>query len=240
MRTLEELMPPLTARSVALSLLLGMECGSLPVSTIVRLVQPLGFSAAAMRTALSRMVASEDLEATDGIYRLGSLHRLRQGSQEAAIDPRLKPDDADWSLVVIVVKGRDAATRADTRAVLNERRYAPLRPGVWLRPDNLADGLRSMPELEAFTVHHKDEQSLLLRLWNLPTWAAEAQVIIDALDPKREPATRFVAAAAAVRHLRSDPVLPNRLRPPDWPAERLRDEYKSYRQHIARLASSKG
>lgn len=237
MRKLEELLPSMTARSVALSLLLGMESGSLAVGTILRIVEPLGFSAPAMRTALSRMVANGDLEMSGGVYALGPKHRMRLEAHEEDIAPKLQPDEGSWCMAVISITGRPASSRALTRDALRGRRYAELREGVWLRPNNLVNGVPSMPEIEVFTAQHENEQRLVNHLWDLATWSAETNQILQALQPGSSPRLRFTAAAAAVRHLRNDPALPQRLRPDDWPTQLLLDEYKAYRHYIARLAS---
>jgi phenylacetic acid degradation operon negative regulatory protein len=39
---------------------------------------------------------------------------------------------------------------------------------------------------------------------------------------------RFVIAAAIVRHLLTDPVLPDELLPADWPGTRLRTAYNDF------------
>ncbi|MCW2564643.1 MAG: PaaX protein C-domain, partial [Mycobacterium sp.] len=39
---------------------------------------------------------------------------------------------------------------------------------------------------------------------------------------------QFVAAAAIVRHLLTDPVLPGELLPEDWPGDTLRNVYTSF------------
>ena len=40
--------------------------------------------------------------------------------------------------------------------------------------------------------------------------------------------TRFVAAAGTVRHLLTDPVLPDDLLPEDWPGTELRRAYHDF------------
>jgi phenylacetic acid degradation operon negative regulatory protein len=39
---------------------------------------------------------------------------------------------------------------------------------------------------------------------------------------------QFVAAAAIVRHLLTDPVLPGELLPEDWPGDTLRNVYTNF------------
>jgi phenylacetic acid degradation operon negative regulatory protein len=44
---------------------------------------------------------------------------------------------------------------------------------------------------------------------------------------------RFTVAAAMVRHLRRDPVLPAELLPPDWPGDRIRSRYREFADEVA-------
>ena len=45
----------------------------------------------------------------------------------------------------------------------------------------------------------------------------------------------FAAAAATLRHLRTDPLLPETLVPAAWPSDRLRARYARYLKAIQRL-----
>jgi phenylacetic acid degradation operon negative regulatory protein len=42
-----------------------------------------------------------------------------------------------------------------------------------------------------------------------------------------------MVAAAMVRHLRRDPVLPAELLPPNWPGERIRSRYAEFVDEVA-------
>jgi phenylacetic acid degradation operon negative regulatory protein len=53
--------------------------------------------------------------------------------------------------------------------------------------------------------------------------------------PPEWSAAVFAAAAATLRHLRTDPLLPGALLPADWPADRLRARYAVYLGAIQRL-----
>ena len=44
---------------------------------------------------------------------------------------------------------------------------------------------------------------------------------------------RFLAAAGMVRHLLTDPVLPDELLPPAWPAKALRESYFRFADELA-------
>ena len=78
-------LPPLTARSVLASALLGMDPPELPVAQLVRLTTLFGISENRARVALSRMVATGEAT-TDGSgrYRLAGHLAARQSRQSAS------------------------------------------------------------------------------------------------------------------------------------------------------------
>ena len=54
-------------------------------------------------------------------------------------------------------------------------------------------------------------------------WAREGRELLDEMATATDVPGRFVAAAAMVRHLLTDPVLPDELLPDDWPGAALRE-----------------
>ncbi|MGW1668422.1 PaaX family transcriptional regulator C-terminal domain-containing protein [Streptomyces sp. NPDC002324] len=128
---------PLSARSVVLSLLLGMHPPELPVKDLVRHVEPFGVAGSALRAALSRMVSAGDLRRADAVYGLSDRLLDRQRRQDESVHPETRPWNGDWEMVVVTTTGRRPADRADLRARLTALRLAELREGVWLRPANL-------------------------------------------------------------------------------------------------------
>lgn len=136
---------------------------------------------------------------------------------------------------------RDAREQAH---IAERWRMAELRPGVWTRPDNL-----TVPDVRGT---RSDRMAVLLwrgrpvpegcsagdlagRLWDLGGWAERADRLVEELSAAEEPATRLSVAAAMVRHIRSDPVLPAALLPEGWPGRRLRRAYDGYRAELGRL-----
>ena len=137
MVTTATLVRPLTARSVVLSLLLGVHPPRLPVRDIVGAGERFGIAPATMRVALTRLVRAGDLVTEQAVYTLSPRHLERHRLQELELDPVRLPWDGSWETVVVTAGGRDAATRADLRRRLATRRLAMLREGVWMRPANL-------------------------------------------------------------------------------------------------------
>ncbi len=102
-----------------------------------------------------------------------------------------------------------------------------------------------------------DGARLAVALWDLDAWAADAAQLgrqvrdlsgrLDS-DPSvpDPPVLRegFVVSAAVLRHLLADPLLPDELTPPGWPARSLRDDYdrfdSAYRAALLTLFESAG
>ena len=73
------------------------------------------------------------------------------------------------------------AYRAALRTTLQQNRFAELREGVWLRPDNLKIEL-SDDILSRVRVLRSDDEApteLAGRLWDLPGWARTARRLLD-------------------------------------------------------------
>lgn len=226
---------PLSARSVVLSLLLGMHPPELPVKDLVRHVEAFGVAGSTLRAALSRMVSAGDLRRADAVYRLSDRLLERQRRQDESVHPETRPWDGDWEMVVVTATGRQPAERADLRVRLTALRLAELREGVWLRPANLRHtrlpGLG--PAVQHFTGRPgQPAGDLAANLWPLDTWATTAEALLAHITRTKRPADRFTALAAAVRHLLADPVLPPELLPDGWPGPELRAAYTEYRREL--------
>lgn len=236
-RSLDEIVPHMSARSVVLSLLLGVHPPQASGQHLVQLGEHFGVAANTIRVALSRMVANGDLHLDDSAYRLAPRHLERQRHTDAMMNPTRATDNDAWRMIVLTGTGRSATARAQTRDDLRTRRFAELREGVWLRPDNLVIGLE-LDDVEHTALRCSPESPRLLaaRLWDLETWHAEAAMVLDCLNSS-EPMTSLRAAAAAIRLLMTDPALPAALLPDGWPAADLSAEYQTFRRRIAALTS---
>ncbi|MGW6903172.1 PaaX family transcriptional regulator C-terminal domain-containing protein [Streptomyces sp. NPDC054940] len=234
---------PLSARSVVLSLLLGLHPPELPVKDLVRGVEPFGIAGSTLRAALSRMVAAGDLRRADTVYGLSDRLLDRQRRQDEAVHPEALPWTGDWEMVVVTATGRGPAERAELRSELTRLRLAELREGVWLRPANL---LRPLPDAlgqvaERCTARpDRPARELAASLWPLDAWSGTGHALLTQVARARHPSDRFTAFAAVVRHLLADPVLPPELLPPDWPGEPLRAAYADYRLEVAEAVRVQG
>lgn len=237
---------PLSARSIIASTLLGMRDPMLPAWLLVRCGVLFGIAEGTTRTALSRMVAAGELEADgEGAYRLAGSLLDRHARQRESRRPTTRAWSGGWVQAVVVGERRPAAARAELRAAARTLHLAELREGVWVRPDNLdADRHPAATAVVAAQCHRwvgrptdDDPAALAAQLWDLDGWAAACAPLLAALDRSSRGldagdeaaiAPSFLAAAAVLRHLLADPLLPVELLPADWPGDAVRDRYRTF------------
>jgi phenylacetic acid degradation operon negative regulatory protein len=224
----------MTARSVVLSVLLGTHPARASAADLVRLTAEFGIKETTLRVALTRMVGAGDLIRSADGYLLSDRLLARQRRQDDAMRPRVKAWRGYWTTLVITSVGTDARTRAALRTTLQDKRFAELREGVWMRPDNLdpkpvgvlGDEVRS--RLRVLRARDDDPVGLARQLWDLPGWARTGHELLEAMTKADDVPARFVVAAAMVRHLLTDPMLPGDLLPSGWPGPALRTRYQSF------------
>lgn len=228
---------PLSARSVVLSLMLGAHPAELPAAALVRAGELFDVPETTLRAAVSRMLSAGDVvRDAAGTYRLSERLLARQRRQDEALSTEAGPWDGEWEQVVITSSGRSAQDRAGLRAQLTGLRLAELREGVWLRPANLARPLPEWPAdlITTFRVSPADDPGgLAQRLWDLDGWGAEGRALLEAIAAPESARAALTLNAAVVRHLLADPVLPQELLPPGWPAAALRTAYDDYRSSLS-------
>jgi phenylacetic acid degradation operon negative regulatory protein len=230
---------PLTARSVILSVLLGSHPPRLPVRSLVRTAALFGINEGTTRVALSRLVADGEVLAEGRRYRLSDRLIDRQRRQDESRAPATRPWRGRWEFALIDPAFTGQAGRAALGATLAGLRLGELRVGVWIRPANLRRpwppelGDRAWCFQARGVGLDRDDHELAARVWDLRGWAARADALLQAWAGADHPAGRFVLAAAMVRHLQVDPLLPPALLPARWPGQRLRDAYGRYVQELS-------
>ncbi len=223
-------MPDMTARSVVLSVLLGAHPACASASELIGLTADFGIKETTLRVALTRMVGAGDLIRSADGYRLSDRLLARQRRQDDAIDPRARRWRGDWTVLIVTSVGNDARTRAALRTAMHDKRFGELREGVWMRPDNLDLDLDPGVAALVRVLKGRDDKpvELAAHLWDLPGWARNGRRLLDEMAAAPDVPGRFVVAAAMVRHLLTDPVLPGELLPADWPGARLRAAYHDF------------
>ncbi|MBP2194394.1 PaaX family transcriptional regulator C-terminal domain-containing protein [Nocardia goodfellowii] len=232
-------MRKLTARSAILSALLGAHPAEAPVSWIVTVAEELGLQQSAVRVALTRMVAAGDLERSNSVYRLSQRLIERQRRQDAALRPVRKDWNGQWYMAVVTAVGDEASARIAFRDTMRANKLAELREGVWTRPDNIAitlgrDATRRIAQFRAEP--QSAPMKLAESLFRPKNWARDAERLLRAFESGKTMADRFEVAAAAVRHILDDPLLPEPLLPANWPGPRLRAEYEGFRTEFIAFA----
>jgi phenylacetic acid degradation operon negative regulatory protein len=220
----------MTARSVVLSVMLGAHPAWASAAELVRLTDDFGIKEATLRVALTRMVSAGDLIRSADGYRLSERLLARQRRQDDAMRPKLRPWHGFWTTLIVTSIGTDPRTRAALRTTLHDKRFAELREGVWMRPDNLELDLDAQLQNRMRILQARDDApaELACQLWDLASWARTGYRLLDEMSKAADIPARFVVAAGIVRHLLTDPVLPAELLPADWPGARLRAAYNDF------------
>jgi len=228
-------MPNMTARSVVLSVLLGAHPAWASASELIRLTADFGIKETTLRVALTRMVGAGDLIRSADGYKLSDRLLARQRRQDDAMRPQTRAWRGDWLLLVVTAVGTDARARAALRTTMHDKRFGELREGVWMRPDNLPLDLDSDVASRVRVMKARDDAPAELagELWDLPGWAETGHRLLDDMAQGSDIPGRFLVAAAMVRHLLTDPMLPTELLPADWPGARLREAYHDFATELA-------
>lgn len=238
---------PLSPRSLVGSLLLGMRPPRMPAARLVEWCGLFGVADGTARVALSRMAERGELTATDGVYELAGQLRDRQPAQDWSLAPELAPWSGEWLLGIVRPGSRTAAERAALRDAGRKLRMVELRDGVWGRPDNLpraaaaADSWAAADRQCAWWRARPDGETLALAVESFAAgaWARRAVELQRHLERSigavrhgdgAEIASAFVVGAAALAHVRADPLLPAELCGSDWPGAGFRDAYREYQQ----------
>lgn len=225
------------------SLLLGVSPPRLSSRHLVEAGALFGISEGTVRVALSRMTHAGELDKADGHYELAGQLLERYERQQQSRAPAVETWSGDWSMQVVGAAPRDADARADLRDAARTLRYGELREGVWMRPDNLDPGRNPDAskvvgsQCHTLIARPANPENVATELWDLSAWNSTAVALRADMAPlvprlrAGDPASlapAFEVAAAVVRHLLADPLLPGDLVPPDWSGPALRADYDEY------------
>ena len=212
--------------------------GRAPIAALVRLLAPLDSSAAAVRTAVSRMVRQQWLtpDRTGGgaTYAM-TTQAWRRLDQAAERIYRTRPGawDETWHLVVIDPLSQ-RGSRQRVRSALAFLGYAPLAESTWIAayasdevgPVVSGEGGSS----RAFRARSdEDPRRLAHRLWHLDElgvayvdWLSQARTLTSGTSADDD-RTAFAVRSRLVHEWRkflfTDPGLPRQLLPARWPGD---------------------
>ncbi len=219
--------------------------GVAPVAGLVTMMAPLGISAPAVRTAISRMVRQGWLSPVrlDGGagYQLSTRaeHRLADAASRIY---RTRPPgwDGRWHLVVLE-RVPERAGRERLRSAMTFLGYAQLRDDTWISPrasgelDSLldAEGVRGRRFLASYD---GTDTELTTAAWDVhglgcsyARWLDGAAGLVAAAGDDPGDRDAFVVRSRLVHEWRKflfrDPGLPRQLLPADWPGEAAADYF---------------
>lgn len=208
-----------------------------PVASLVRLLAPLGITAPAVRTAISRMVRQGWLAPVRLPAGPGYMLTPRAGRRmDEAADRVYQLGDTAWDgrwHLVVHERIRERARRDRVRAGLRYLGYAPIGDGTWISPRASVElqALLAAEHVPAERFHARydgDAGELLLRAWDLDAlatayrdWLTMAAGMLGSEGPDAPDETVFALRSRLVHEWRKflfrDPGLPASLLPPGWP-----------------------
>ena len=237
------------------SVLLGTDPPWLPTPLLVRTGALFGITEGTVRTALSRMAASGEVErARTAATRWRAGWSTANDARPPAVRPTCARGTARGSSPPIEGDdARPAADRASLRDALGTLRLAELREGVWGRPDNLDARARAGRRAPWSTsgasggegARPDADPAPSRRCGTSTDGAAEAEPasrarcapLLERLEAGDASALAdgFVVSAAVLRLFQHDPLLPDELLPADWPGAALRDGVRPLRHRLRDL-----
>ncbi len=207
-----------------------------PVAAVLRMLEPVGIAAPAVRTAISRMVTQGWLEpvqltAGRGYRTTPRANRRLDETADRVYRRHLPRWDGTWHLVLLAPPPGRAA-RARLRADLAFLGYAELADLVWVSPYPRSE-LPSVLQRHAASARTARADSFdppPAGAWDLDGlrasydgWLASAEGLVDrhlhahADDDQAAFAARFHLVHEWRKFLFADPGLPDELLPDDWP-----------------------
>ncbi len=211
-----------------------------PIAALLRILAPLGFTAPAVRTAVSRMVTQgwlSPVSLTEGPGYALTARGVRRLDDAAARIYRtgLEVWDGHWHLLV-VSRPADRVARHRLSADLAFLGYGAIEAGTWVAarpsPEALSVVAAHGGAAEAFVAEHSgDPRSMIDRAWDLDLLAAAYVTFVEELGPMLRRvghsasdeaafAARSVLVHAWRNFLFTDPDLPPQLLPPGWAGTR--------------------
>ncbi|MCW2794513.1 PaaX family transcriptional regulator C-terminal domain-containing protein [Nocardioides sp.] len=210
--------------------------GQAPVASLLRLLEPVGIAAPAVRTAISRMVAQGWLEpvSPDGLrgYRATYLATRRLDEAGERVYRRAPTTwDGTWHLAIVDAPAHRTA-RSRLRADLTYLGYAELADSVWVSPypRGELDSVLQRAGATAHTASADRVDPVPTSAWDLDSlraayvdWLLGAgeqvadQLALHEDDDEAAFAARFHLVHEWRKFLFRDPGLPDALLPDDWP-----------------------
>jgi len=239
-------------RSLILDLLSASDPSPLPTAGALRAGRLFGLKENTVRVALARLVAGGYLDArgegSERRYTLSSRSRVLNRHILAAQSLRSRPWKGEWISIISWAPGKGRAHRDRFRDALRVLKLANLRPGEWVRPENLELSLEEVLREFGFkeevlwmrgALHHgREDAALAARLFDVPRLARaidraclDLESSLDRLEglgEERALAETFAVGGKAIKVMFEDPLLPRQLLPREWRGDDLRKLFEKY------------
>jgi phenylacetic acid degradation operon negative regulatory protein len=240
-------------RRLILDLLSTLPRASMPVRSLVEAGELFGLSGNGVRVALARLLAAGMVERDErGQYRLGAAAGAVNAlvTSWRSLERRVRAWDGGWIGAHTAGPPRAPRRGGDrTGRALRLLGFATLRPGLEVRPDNLAEGVAGVRErlhaiglaLDApvFALGELDSrlEQRARGLWDARRLVADYRASRAALEkslaalpglaPERAMTESFLLGGRVIRQLVTDPLLPEPI-VPARERERLLEAMRRY------------
>ncbi len=220
-------------------------CGEIWIGSLIQAVAPLGLSAGAVRTVVSRMKRKGYLESQqvgrESFYRLTDmgLNEVRWGGVRMRVLPGSQWD-GQWTVVTYSIPEEHRDRRSALRWMLHVWGFGPLAPGVWVSPgllpreaEKVCREIDVWKYLEVFRADHvgpSQPHDVVARAWPqlealgdlYQTYIAKHEMVLrdceaGDLDDERCFAAHLQCACEFVATTLHDPALPTCLLPANCP-----------------------
>ncbi|KPI24936.1 PaaX family transcriptional regulator C-terminal domain-containing protein [Streptomyces sp. NPDC048253] len=234
--------------------------GPVPVAELIRLLAAVGVDAPSVRSSVSRLkrrgllLPARTAQGAAG-YELSDEARQLLDDGDRRIYATAPPADEGWVLAVFSVPESERQKRHVLRSRLAGLGFGTAAPGVWIAPARLYDEtrhtlrrLRLDPYVDLFRGEHlgfSPTVESVARWWDLAAIAKEHETFLDGHErvlhawrqrpdtPPEEAYRDYLLALDSWRHLPyTDPGLPARLLPEDWPGTRSAAVFRGLHERL--------
>ncbi|MFF9048825.1 PaaX family transcriptional regulator C-terminal domain-containing protein [Streptomyces parvulus] len=234
--------------------------GPVPVAELIRLLGAVGVDAPAVRSSVSRLkrrgllVPARTADGAAG-YELSLQARQLLDDGDRRIYATAPPDDEGWVLAVFSVPESERQKRHVLRSRLAGLGFGSAAPGVWIAPARLYEETRhalGRLDLDSYVDFFRGEHlgftptaEAAARWWDLAAIAKEHEAFLDRHarvlraweerpdTPPEEAYRDYLLALDSWRHLPyTDPGLPARLLPADWPGTRSAAVFRALHERL--------
>ncbi|MFD4262238.1 PaaX family transcriptional regulator C-terminal domain-containing protein [Streptomyces sp. NPDC058534] len=234
--------------------------GPVPVAELIRLLAAVAVDAPSVRSSVSRLkrrgllLPARTTEGAAG-YELSPQARQLLDDGDRRIYATTPHDDEGWVLAVFSVPESERQKRHVLRSRLAGLGFGSAAPGVWIAPARLYEETRhtlGRLDLDSYVDFFRGEHlgftptaEAVARWWDLAAIAKEHEAFLDrharvlrawehrADTPPEDAYRDYLLALDSWRHLPyTDPGLPARLLPGDWPGTRSAAVFRALHERL--------